>query len=657
MRSLSSTLLAAQRAATRVPYVRVEAHDRLCGIARLAWTRLYAGGEPDGPHAATMPGDGSLVRARVDPSTNNLYLQRVASPGAGSGFSSWTLVTQVSPVSGIALASRGATVLLFYVDPNQATVWLKESADYGQSFGAAASMLTHPPAVDHLAAAVKTGGTVCLLYSNSNNAFVVKRSGGVWGAVMQWTSGLSSITGLAVTHLDDWNAMLAGKDGAGNAKVWTGIWGDGVSQAVDTGSQLAEVMTANAGSGVEYKSPTLAHPDVYRAFVVEAYGGSVSYQRPLWTHTPLGQGFVANLWREPTPFDLSAPYGVALTHSTSQAWLSTPSGVWSAPLSPTPLDMSADCLDLAVSLTPRRGSLRLLLRNDDGRYSDLSSGVLRQGAEVRVSPGYRTSSGNEVSAGLAFWVSALEHRSAGGRATLAIEAEDAWWLLRSWRARRQFTWTAGQANLFQLLSFVLARVGLDVASLSAGAVLGNRTPAFTVHPGESGAQVIERLLAMAPDALFFEGGSGYLKEPVSSESSCYSYGTAHTVLAGAYRSLAQQANRVQVFGADLLAEAFAWAQVEALGDRLRQVHDLNLSTASQAADRGSAELRREALAAQAGEVVSPVNCGQQMYDVVDITDARAGLSAAKRRVLGLELRYRPQGGGTVYEQRLTLGGV
>ncbi len=51
----------------------------------------------------------------------------------------------------------------------------------------------------------------------------------------------------------------------------------------------------------------------------------------------------------------------------------------------------------------------------------------------------------------------------------------------------------------------------------------------------------------------------------------------------------------------------------------------------------------------------PVNCGQQVYDVIDITDTGAGLTAAKRRVLGITLSYRPQRGE--YLQRLELGGV
>jgi hypothetical protein len=61
MRSLSPELLAAQRSASAVPYLKVTVADRIGGIARPAFERLYSGSEPDGYHAATAPGDGSLL--------------------------------------------------------------------------------------------------------------------------------------------------------------------------------------------------------------------------------------------------------------------------------------------------------------------------------------------------------------------------------------------------------------------------------------------------------------------------------------------------------------------------------------------------------------------------------------------------------------------
>jgi hypothetical protein len=76
-----------------------------------------------------------------------------------------------------------------------------------------------------------------------------------------------------------------------------------------------------------------------------------------------------------------------------------------------------------------------------------------------------------------------------------------------------------------------------------------------------------------------------------------------------------------------------------------------------AEERADALQRKVALGEEGGEVLVPVNCGQELYDVVSITDAAAGLSTARRRVLGMTLRYSADRRSPAYEQRLRLGAV
>ncbi len=122
MRSLSPELLAAQRSASAVPYLQVSIADRIGGIRRLAFQRLYTGSEPDGYHAATMPGDGSLLRARI--AAGRLLYQRVTNPGPASDFSSWTDLGAAAGAD-VALCREGAKVLLMYEDENEKDVSLR----------------------------------------------------------------------------------------------------------------------------------------------------------------------------------------------------------------------------------------------------------------------------------------------------------------------------------------------------------------------------------------------------------------------------------------------------------------------------------------------------------------------------------------------------
>ncbi|MCK4783019.1 MAG: hypothetical protein KAV87_04660, partial [Desulfobacteraceae bacterium] len=89
--------------------------------------------------------------------------------------------------------------------------------------------------------------------------------------------------------------------------------------------------------------------------------------------------------------------------------------------------------------------------------------------------------------------------------------------------------------------------------------------------------------------------------------------------------------------------------------RLKQLEDSNIDTVAKAQARGEAYLREAEIESGGGMIRIPVDCGQQLYDVIDITDSRAGLNAEKKRVLGLTLTYNPQRGE--YEERLSLGEV
>lgn len=652
MRLLSSALLAAQKEASAVPYLRVVISDRIGGVRRLALQRLYQGSEADSYHAAAVPGDGSLLRARVD--SGQLYYQRVAAPGPGSDFSAWTGLAPAAQAD-VALAAAGASVLLFYVDTDGSTILLRESSDYGATLGQPQALATASGSVEWLAAGLKPNGDALLLYSVGATVYALQRSAGGWGSPAAWTNSVASLAGLACYYSRDFNVLVAGTDAGGDAFLWSCVFGDGFAQAAGTWSALSEITRASSGSGVSFRTPFLSQPDTYRLTFVEKYTGTEAYSRPYHSHTPLTADFADGLWREPVPLNLSSEYGMAIAFSGSDVWFSTPSGVWQAPLALPQEDVSADLLELEAEDRPFAGRLRLALRNDDGRYSALPAAI-KLGAEVRVSPGYVTASGPSASDGPAYWIEAVEHTSGGGSAALVIHARDAWGLLSAWRARRQYTWAAGERTVFSLLRFLFGRAGLEFASQGGSLTAFSLYPAFTMHPGESGLTAVQRLLAMLPDVVFVQGSIAYLKEPQASDPADYAYGTDHPLHSGRYSALLPPANRAQVFGDGVFAERADWAAVEAFYDTIQQEHDLNITALSDAQDRADAILRQAAIAAAGGEIVVPVNCGQELYDVVEITDPAAGLSAARRRVVGITLRY-SAGQRPTYRQRLALAAV
>ncbi|MEX1254046.1 MAG: hypothetical protein WEE64_06875, partial [Dehalococcoidia bacterium] len=182
-------------------------------------------------------------------------------------------------------------------------------------------------------------------------------------------------------------------------------------------------------------------------------------------------------------------------------------------------------------------------------------------------------------------------------------------------------------------------------------------PAFTIHPGEDGLRVVQRLLALTPDVVLVSGAAALLFEPLAGDAAVAAYGMDQPILRARFASAGLRANRVQVFGQGVVAESFDWDDVADRLDGLRQVHDLNLSSTSLATARATASLRQEELSLSRGELVAPVHCGLELYDVVSVTDPRAGLASATFRVAGLDLRYVRRARSPVYEQRLLLGSV
>jgi hypothetical protein len=502
MRTLSATLTAAQKAASSRPHPEVVVYDKLAGVTRHHWTRYYTGAEDDYFHAACMPADGSLVRLRVDASTKELYRQRVESPGPGSDFSTWT--DWSVDAYAVALACYGVNVWAFRIDATDGHLYRSDSTDSGDTWGAWQDMgAIAGDSTFRLAACGKSLTEAIVLYSDGTDVYRRRLSGGAWEAAAAWSLSLDSVSGLAVLWMGDWNVVVAGvEDTTLRPGVWTAILGDGYNAAVDTWAALMELISAEPDADIAYAFPAVYMPDVFRIWFVEAYAGVEAYSRPYWTWTPTSAGWDNNLWLEPVPFNLASDYGVALCSASPGVWLCRPDGVWSAPLIAAHVEITDDVLDIKAAARQTRGRIAITVRNDDGRYDN--AGVLadtyeavRLGAEIRFAPGYHTTAvgSPEHSDGPYFWVDALTFVSKGASAVLIIEGVDHWGLLQQWKARRQMSWAAGDQTVYQLLRWILARVGLNLVTVGTTSdALTDLKPAFTINPGESGRTAALRLV-------------------------------------------------------------------------------------------------------------------------------------------------------------------
>lgn len=663
MRDLTATLLAVQKKATHVPFVKLEAKNKAAGVVRYHWERLYQGSEDDYHHALTMPSDGSMIRVRITPLSDSrkLYRQRVANPGPSSDFSSWSYTSQYNCIV-VTAASLGSEVSIFWINSSKEIRRIK-STDYGVNWNSPELLdYSATTAVSGLAAAYTPSGDLAIFFTDQSTLYVKKHVGGSWQAKSTWDKTTGDLSGVAAVYDGDWNLLVAGVDSSGDYKLWSLIYGDGGDLAAGDWSTLEELVSAPSDGDFEYQSVFLDKPDVYRCYYIEKFTGTEAYSRLLWSFSVPGSRYIDSLWHEPVPFDLSSEYGVACAHHGSYGWLSTPFGVWRAELSEQSTDLTADILSLKLETDRNHGKLTVELRNDDGRYATLPSPLVI-GCHLAVEPGYVTSLGNEVSTGQVFTLQSYEYLSSGNRASLILYARDGWTGLDTWVARHQFRWNkaSDDKSVKEILESILARVGLQLEVKSQSAMITSYYPDFAIHPDSRGDIVVRKLLSFVPDVLFVEGNKACLVNPQATDNSLYSYGQDHPIFDGRYQEGAWEINRVQVEGYDpigdqaIIVDSFSWSQISLLYDRWCLLEDRNIDTVTKAEQRGGALLREAEMAAISGAIRIHVNCGQQLYDVIDITDNRAGLSAVKKRVLGLSLTYHPRRGE--YQQWLSLGAV
>ena len=657
MRTLSASLLEAQRSSSARPYLRVRLYDRDVGVVRLRWQRWYSGSEPDGACVAAVPADGALLRARITPAGNALSVQRVANPTAASDFSSWTQIGLAFTQPRLGIATAGARVLV--VGQRQDNLLdVYESTDSGATYAPFAQVSITAGSATAVACSLDVtagDGSAVLLYAIGGVVYALTRTGtGAWSAPVAWTQSLATVSGLSAFFELDHNVIVSGTNAAGEAGVWAVRLGAGGGAPVGVWSALTEIAWASAGTDVTYLATGVGRADSPRAAFVESFSGSESYDR-VHIASGVAQTFFSDFrWRDPLPFDYASANGAGFASAGADAWLVAPAAVWHAAVDFDFVELTGDVLEAELEQALDRGRLRLLLRNDDGRYNaGAGPAALEPGGELRVGPGYETTAGSQSSDGPRFWIASVQRSRARGGAAVEVEAVDGWGVLRAWTASRQLVWAGGDKNALQVLDAVASRAGVGVTTAQASGEATALLPAFTVRAGERGATAVARLVAALPDELIASGVVLVLTEPRTSDATDYAYGEEHTIVELHARADRAAAGWARAFGDGVFAEAVDEAALREGAGAVIAVDD-NLTSQARADARAATLLRQSALAARRGTLVVPPNVAQEVGDVVAVTDAQLGLTAQRYRVAALRLRFSRHGSRPRYDMTLTL---
>jgi len=276
----------------------------------------------------------------------------------------------------------------------------------------------------------------------------------------------------------------------------------------------------------------------------------------------------------------------------------------------------------------------------------------------------------EVSPAGVYWIDEWEYQSAPNQSLFVLHCIDGGGLATKWLSRTQLRWndTAVAPKVaWQLIKALLCRWGICLVNAAArSTAITSLQPEVIVNPGQAGAGAVSGLLAMVPDLLNYQkwhSDIGYIiattREPKTTDASSYEYKNAagyHHILEGNYhQAIPVSQARAKGRAADessVIESAFDWDLLGLAIDNFQPDYDPNLETATRTQERADAILRKSALGAEGGQITVPVNCGQELYDVITVTDERCGIAAALYRVLAIEVDYSPR--QARYSQRLTL---
>jgi hypothetical protein len=575
---------------------------------------------------------------------------------------------------------------MFYVAGSAGSRVIKcsQSADSGQTWSAWATAVT-PPATsevrglaavgDYLAYAIDPQGT-----NPDDTLAVATISGGVWQTPSVDTATHTTIQTLGLAREGAYLRLVFYVEGS--LELRTRSWHTGTS----AWSGGVALLAAGAGSNYSYMFPWLVAPDedvprwmlMYR----EYFNGTPSHSRRMLGCTP-----DRDYTTETAPVACQGQMQMALLRGGGYWWLIGSREAYRAPVfsgsAGETVDLSKDVAGFVVqegasgevggsreTLTSsgmRPGRLTVRLENADGRFQQVGEEgtayvALQEGSQLALGIGYRTVEGDEYLWNGPWWVDRLGFEDDGGEGRLRVDCIDPWEYLERFRAHRQ------EAFANKSLGSVLQRLWWRVcgeASAPDTAGLSAFVPGFTFQPGEVYAEIVRRICRRCGVALRFgldqnepTGLTSVQPEAVEIGEGIaeYGYGPAgHPIITGAYWSGGQQANHMELYGSGSFGEAIDEAHQTAYGrDIVRKVVDKEADSDDNAASVAAYLLRWEQIAAAGGWIEVWANPGQQVWDVVAVTEDRANLDDTLRRVLGVRTWFDRKRGQL--SQRLWLAG-
>lgn len=521
---------------------------------------------------------------------------------------------------------------------------------------------------------MKPDGDVCLFYFEWDMIYAVKRVGGVWESPAAYPYTPDIVSGLAASYKShsrsgttwDWNVVVTGRNTVNQRGVWTFLYGTAAGS--DAWTEPRAIQIADY-TGIDYRSPFLCIDGaIHRITFTEASSSGQNYERVFMTwqvpqaedvDTPGPATFIENLWHEPYPFHPGSYYahfddlyyGLAIVANADHAYLTAPDAVWQAPTTPPAIPLTARVLSLKQSINPvQAGGSQVTVEVENADLAltphtveSVWTNPIEADQELEISPGYRTTEGEETSPGPSHWITRVRITSAPSRCTAIITAAGPEYLLEGTAIRWQKTWTAGEATILEIMTWILSRAGIPLYVEASSDFTTSFKPAFKIPAGQDCLTALRRVLALTGDVLHFRRATALLTTPSDAsteEYHCPGQPGKHPLYQGNYDQTPLAINWANVWGTltPLTTADEVLPQVNDQYGRLETFSDLNLDNQADATDRARARLTQRYRLTDCGQVVIPPHCGLELWDTMKVIDRRAGIEK-EWRAMSIEFTY------------------
>lgn len=624
--------------------------------------------------------------------------------GWGSWPSDFALLTSAAlppPNGDIALSNNSGVLRLFYVGASDGAIYCFESTDHGKTWGSASLVRwvtgCHPGYPYKLASAGQDDLWYTIGRPGYRYIYMGVKSGGSWGGwkhvqyLMETGGEYSNCYGLSA----QWDAVagkyavVASLDRAsnGDGRIVSAHWDYSTATISD---YQGIVPPGIPMAGLTPLWPCLLKTSSYLggqwllSYIERFSSGGVSWDTPVcmmsrdfqhWSYKiPLG--FNTSYYRR---INLAEMQNIVYAYQVHEAYKLD---LWYSGKDAFEMTvLQGDVLRYRMMEYPGRGWVDIELDNRDGAFDNpgvagTDAEALRPLAQVIIEHGLNTSAGPERMETRPFylWRSSLVRES--GVNLCRIHAVEGWELFRMWRPEYTILWQ--NKTLRWCIEELAARVGYIECQFDNSAVWNKQIDYFSVAPqedwkkriwvridgrlftvarntvmipeGTSGLAVLSRLLDLVGGVARFGNGDDtdvlYCFIPAAqgeSPAPDYEYADGE-VLSAQYVDHFQWPTRVRVVGDGVGYEAGSVAAGLACGmDFLDVVYSRHMQSLTECQAMAAGLLDEAAARAYAGWIKARPNVALELFDVIEITDSKAGagFEGAKRRVAGIETEYAP----------------